>query len=355
MDVIALAQAREQAYVLVFYIRNGKLLGRENFILAGTQDEEPSQIMTSFVQQFYSSAPYIPERILLQHPLEGMPLIQKWLGSRKKAKVELQVPRRGVRKELVDMVAENAHQGLEQFRAKLLTEPDALASALEEVQEKLSLPHLPQRVECYDISDIQGTSAVGSMVVFEKGLPKKSHYRRFRIKSVVGANDYAMLQEVLRRRFKRGISKSREDTWAIIPDLVLIDGGKGQLSAALEAMKESGVDSIPCASIAKEKEAIFLPQVAEPIILPPYSPALYFLQRVRDEAHRFALGYYHKVRRRESFASTLDSIPGVGVKRKRALLRKFGSVKGVRQATVEELIAVKGMTRPVAERVKKYL
>ena len=353
MDVIALEQAREQAYVLVFFIRNGKLLGRENFILEGTRDEEPSQIMTSFVQQFYNSAPYIPKRILLQHPLEGMPLTQKWLASKKQARVELQVPRRGVRKDLVDMVAENAHLGLEQFRAKLLTEPDTLASALEEVQRELSLYRLPQRVECYDVSDIQGTSAVGSRVVFEKGLPKKSHYRRFRIKSVVGANDYAMLQEVLRRRFKRGTSESQKGTWAIIPDLVLIDGGKGHLSAALEVMKEAGVDSIPCASIAKENEAIFLPQAAEPIMLPPHSTALYFLQRVRDEAHRFAIGYYHKVHRRESFASTLDSIPGVGAKRKRALLRKFGSVKGVRQATVDELTEIKGISRSVAEVVKE--
>lgn len=355
MDVIAIARAKEQACVLVFYIRNGKLLGRENFILTGTQDEEPSQIITSFVQQFYNSAPYIPERILLQYPVEEMSLIQRWLQSRRRAKVVLWVPRRGLRKKLVDMVAENACQSLEQLRAKSLAEPDALATALEEVQEKLSLPHLPQRVECYDISDIQGTSAVGSMVVFEKGLPKKSLYRRFRIRSVVGADDYAMLQEVLRRRFKRGRSKSSEDAWATVPDLVLIDGGKGQLNAALEAMRESGVDSIPCASIAKEKEVIFIPRATEPIIFPPYSPALYFLQRVRDEAHRFALDYYHRVRRRESLASAFDSIPGVGVERKRALLRKFGSVKGVRKATIEELIAVKGMTRPVAERIKNYL
>ncbi|MFC1926034.1 excinuclease ABC subunit UvrC, partial [Chloroflexota bacterium] len=355
MDVIAMARARDQTYVLVFYIRNGKLLGRENFILAGTQDEEASQIMTSFVQQFYNSTPYVPEQILLQYPVEGMSLIQRWLASRRKARVELRVPRRGIKKEMVDMVAENARQSLEQFRTKSLTEPDVLATALEEVQEKLFLPYLPQRVECYDISNIQGTSAVGSMVVFEKGLPKKSHYRRFRIKSVEGADDYAMLREVLKRRFKRGLSKSREETWAIIPDLVIIDGGKGQLGAALEAMRESGVESISCASIAKEKEAIFLPQMAEPIMLPAGSPALHFLQRVRDEAHRFALGYHHKVRHRESFASMFDSIPGVGVQRKRALLRRFGSVNGVRQATLEELIAVKGMTRPVAERVKNYL
>lgn len=355
MDVIAFAQAREQAYVLVFLIRNGKLLGRENFILAGTQDEEPSQIMTSFVQQFYNSAPYIPKQILLQHPLEGMPLIAEWLGSKRGAKVELRVPHRGVKKRLVDMVAENARQGLEQLKIKLLAEPDALAAALEELQKELPLSCPPQRVECYDISDIQGTSAVGSMVVFERGQPKKSHYRRFRIKSVAGANDYAMIQEVLRRRFKKGISEPRESAWAITPDLILIDGGRGHLSAALEVMKEAGVDFIPCASIAKENEAIFLPQVDEPIMLPRHSAALYFLQRVRDEAHRFALGYYHKVRQRESFASPLDTIPGVGAKRKRALLKRFGSLRGVKQATLEELASVKGMTRSVAGRVKEYL
>ncbi len=355
MDVIAFAQAREQAYVLVFFIRNGKLLGREHFILAGTQDEEPSQIMTSFVQQFYNSAPYIPGQILLQHSLEGMSLIAAWLKSKKGAKVELRVPHRGVKKGLVDMVAENARQGLEQLRIKLLAEPDALAAALEELQKELSLSCPPQRVECYDVSDIQGTSAAGSMVVFERGQPKKSHYRRFRIKSVAGANDYAMIQEVLRRRFKKGTSEPRESAWAVTPDLVLIDGGKGHLSAALEVMREVELDFIPCASIAKENEVIFLPQVDEPIMLPRHSAALYFLQRVRDEAHRFALGYYHKVHQRESFASPLDTILGVGAKRKRALLKRFGSLRGVKQATLEELASVRGMTRSVAERVKEYL
>ena len=353
MDVIALAQTREQAYVLVFFIRNGKLIGRENFILQGARDEEPNRIITSFVQQFYSSALYIPERILLQYPLEEMTLTRKWLEEKKQSKVELQVPRRGLRKELVDMVAENARLGMEQFRAKLLNEPDALAGALEGVKRELFLHHLPRLVECYDISDIQGTSAVGSMVVFEDGLPKKSHYRRFKIRSVAGANDYAMLQEVLRRRFKRVKSELQKGTWAIVPDLVLIDGGKGHLNAALEVMNEAGVDSIPCASIAKENEAIFLPYETEPIMLPPHSSALYFLQRVRDEAHRFAVGYYHKVHSRKSFASALDSIPGVGAKRKQALLKKFGSVKGVRQASIEELAATKGMSRSVAEAVKE--
>jgi len=355
MDVIAFARASEQAYALVFFIRNGKLLGRERFILEGTRDEEPSQIMTSFVQQLYNSATYIPKKITLQHPVKEMPLIEKWLENKKQSKVQLQVPRRGVRKALVDMVAENARQGLEHFRIKLLAEPSTLTTALEELQRELNLPRLPQRIECYDISDIQGTSAVGSMVIFEKGLPNKSHYRRFRINSVVGANDYAMIQEMLRRRFKNMTSKSKNDTWSIIPDLLLIDGGKGQLSSALEVIREAGIDSVPCASIAKEKEEIFLPQATEPVILPPYSTALYLIQRIRDEAHRFALGYHHKVHRRESLASALDSVPGVGPKRKRALLQKFGSVKGVRQATVEELATVKGMSRSMAERVKEYL
>lgn len=356
MDVIAMAREGDQVYVLVFYVRNGKLLGRENFVLTGAQDEDPSEIMTSFVQQFYNSAPFIPERILLQYPVEGMSLIQRWLGGRKGSKVVLKVPRRGTGKQMVDMVAENALQSLEQIRMKSLAESGALAHALKEMQVKLFMPRLPQRVECYDISNIQGTSAVGSMVVFENGLPRKSHYRRFSIKSVEGADDYAMLREVLRRRFKRVAGKSQgEDPWAIIPDLVLIDGGKGQLSAALEAMRESGVDTVSCASIAKEREAIFLPQLVEPVILPADSAALYLLQRVRDEAHRFALGYYHKVSHRKSMVSALDYIPGVGAERRKSLLRKFGSVKGVRQATLEELVAVKGMTRPVAEKIKKYL
>ena len=213
---------------------------------------------------------------------------------------------------------------------------------------------LPQRMECYDISDIRGTSAVGSMAVFERGLPRKSHYRRFRIRTVASADDYAMIQEVLRRRFKRETAELEESAWAI-PDLVLIDGGRGHLNAALAVMQELGVDSISCASIAKENEEIFLPRVPAPVILPANSAALYLLQRIRDEAHRFALGYFQTVRKRDTLASALDSVPGIGVKRKRVLLKKFGSVRGIKQASVEELATAKGMTRAAAERVKEYL
>lgn len=357
-DAVAFAQAGDQAYVLVFFIRQGKLIGREYFILAGTRDEEPSHIMTSFVQQFYSTASYIPKRILLQHPLEDMPLMAEWLGGSKggkRSKVEFRVPQRGSAKGLIDMVAENARQGLEQLRIRSLAAPDVLKDALEELRKVLLLPALPQRVEGYDISNIQGTSSVGSMVVFEAGLPKKSLYRLFKIRSVAGANDYAMLQEVLRRRFRRVLSESREGTWAVMPDLVIVDGGRGQLNAALDVMQDMGVGSIPCAGIAKEDEAIFLPQLADPIMLPRNSLALYFVQRVRDEAHRFAIGYHHKVHRKSSFASALDGIPGIGAKRKRALLRRFGSVKRIREATVDEVASVESMTRSLAAKLKAHI
>jgi excinuclease ABC subunit C len=354
-DVIGFAQAGDQAYVLVFFIRQGKLIGREHFILTGTRDEESSQIVTSFVQQFYVSASHIPRRILLEHPVDGMPLVEAWLAGRKGKKVQLRVPRRGSGKGLVDMVAENARLGLEQARVKSLAAPDALAEALGELQRVLSLPALPERVEGYDVSNIQGTSAVGSMVVFEAGLPRKSRYRLFRIKSVAGANDYAMLQEVLRRRFRRVPRESREGGWGTLPDLVLIDGGRGQLNAALEVMEETGVGPIPCIGIAKENEALFVPGLSQPIMLPRQSAALQFVQRVRDEAHRFAVGYYHRVHRRGAFSSSLDGIPGVGAKRRRALLKKFGSVKRIREATLDELAAVEGMNRLVARKVKEHV
>jgi len=254
------------------------------------------------------------------------------------------------------MVAENARQGLEQMMIKWLADPATTADALEDLRHELHLPQAPKRVECYDVSDIRGTSAVGSMVVFQDGQPKPSHYRRFRIKRVEGADDYAMIQEVLRRRFKRAEGfKEGESAWAIVPDLVLIDGGRGHLNAALDAMKEVGAGFIPVAALAKEKEELFRPDIAAPIVLPRTSPALYLVQRIRDEAHRFALGYHQRVRRAESMTSALDNVPGIGPKRKRALLKKFGSVKSIKEAPLDDLAAVSGMTRSLAERVKDYL
>lgn len=354
-DVIAFATDRDEAYVQVFFIRGGKLIGRESFVLKGTRSEEPPQIMTSFIKQFYSSNPYIPLLILLQHPVEDMAVIKDWLRSKKGGKVNLEVPRRGNKKQLVDIVAENAQQGLEQLKIKQLAAPKALAAALAEVKRGLCLSRVPSRMEGYDISNIGGVAAVGSMVVFEEGRPKLAHYRRFKIKTASGINDYAMLSEVLKRRFKRSSDASAAEGWATLPDLILVDGGRGQLNAALSAMGECGVSAVPVASLAKENEEIFIPQQAEPIILPRNSPGLQLLQRLRDEAHRFALDYHKKVRKRETFASVLDTIPGIGPRRKRALLKQFGSVQGIREASEEELAVTTGMTQQLAKRVKEYL
>jgi len=358
-DVIAFASDKDQACVQVFLIRNGKLIGRESFILQGTSSEEPKQIMSSFIKQFYSSASYIPPILLLQHLIEDKTIIENWLRSKRGAKVHLQVPYRGNKKQLVRIVAENAEQGLQQLNVKHPATPSDLTAALADIERELHLPRLPSRIECYDISDIQGMAAVGSMVVFEQGKPKSSNYRRFRIKAVSGANDYAMLQEVLRRRFKRSTPESSDASypsiWTALPDLVLIDGGKGQLNSTLSVMQEVGAGAIPVASLAKENEEVFIPQQPEAISLPSSSPGLQLLQRLRDEAHRFALGYHRKIRQKETFTSALDTIPGIGPHRKRALLRQFGSIQAIRKASTEELAAVKGMTRSSAQKMKEYL
>jgi len=356
-DVIAFASDKDQAYVQVFFIRSSSLIGRESFMLQGTRSEEPEQIMSSFLKQFYDSAPYIPPLLLLQHPAEDITIIENWLQSKRGAKVHIQVPRRGNKRQLVKIVAANAQQGLEQLKIKQLAAPAALADALDEIKEELHLTHPPLRMEGYDISDIQGTAAVGSMVVFDRGKPKPSHYRRFRIKTVPRADDYAMLQEVLKRRFKRSLERnaSAPDTWAAIPDLILIDGGRGQLNIALSAMREVGAESVPVASLAKENEEIFIPQKTKPIILPGSSHGLQLLQRLRNEAHRFALDYHQRIRKRETFASTLDAIPGIGPGRKRALLKQFGSVRAIREAPLEKLIVTENMSLSLAKRVKELL
>jgi len=348
-DVIAFATDKDQACVQVFFVRGGKLIGRESFVLQGTRSEEPEQIMASFIKQFYGSASYIPPLLLLQHPVADKPIIEEWLQSRKGAKVRIQVPYQGHKKQLVQIVAENAEQARQQLEIKQQSSPATLKRALEEIARELHLSRLPARIEGYDISNIQGTAAVGSMVVFEKGKPKPAHYRRFKIKTVSGADDYAMLREVLGRRFKRvgprNDNASTESTWAVLPDLVLVDGGKGQLSAVLSVMQEAGAEFIPAASLAKENEEVFLPQQAKAIALPRSSPGLQLLQRIRDEAHRFALSYHRRIRTRNTFASSLDTIPGIGPKRKRALLKRFGSVQAIREASTEELAAASGMNR----------
>lgn len=357
-DVIAFALSQDLAYVQVFFIRQGKLLGRDPFILEGVQDEAPDRVMASFIQLFYAAASYIPPLLLLEHAPADSELMQQWLRYQRQRAVSFVVPRRGPKRELVEMVAENARVGLEQYRIKKLSVPGARGAAMQALQDALKLPKSPQRMEGYDISNIQGDFAVGSMVVFEEGKPKTSDYRRFRIRTVEGANDYAMLQEVLRRRLRRAAATSEANggdgqSWAPLPDLLLVDGGKGQLNAVLEVVREAGLD-VPVASLAKENEEVYVPLQSEPIVLPRNSPALFLLQQLRDEAHRFAITYHRKVRSRSEVKSALDSVPGIGPRRKRALLQKFGSVKGIREAPVEEVAAVVG-GRTLAELVKSYI
>ena len=351
-DVIALAQTRDLAYIEIFFIRNNKLNGRDYALLDGIRDEEPSQIVTSFVKQYYSSASSIPPLLLLQYPVDEPEIITQWLSNQRGATVELRVPSRGLKRQLLNIVEENARQGLALYQAKQSKMIES-ALVLEELKDRLGLSHMPLRIEGYDISNIRGNQAVGSMAVFSKGLPKRAHYRRFRIKSVSGIDDYAMIQEVLKRRFKRSLST--DDNWSVTPDLILLDGGKGHLNAALEVLRELGMDSIPAAALAKENEEVFVPGRSESLNIPRTSAALHLLQRIRDEAHRFAIGYHHKLRQKESMASALDSVPGIGPKRKKALIRKFGSVRSVKEASLDELSQVPGITAKVAEKIREYL
>jgi excinuclease ABC subunit C len=289
---------------------------------------------------------------LLQHVVEDLDVIEAWLGSERRGVVKLLAPKRGARRQLIEVVAENARQGVQLLQMKQDRDAAVTGTALLELKELMSLPSIPSRIEGYDISNIQGALATGSMVVFEDGAPRPSLYRRFRIKTVVGANDYAMLGEVLRRRFAR--ARTGESTWSVLPGLILIDGGKGQLSAALLAMKESGF-WLPVAGLAKEHEEVFLPGAVKPLSFPPASPARRLLQRVRDEAHRFALGYHVNLRQRQSIASVLDSVPGIGAKRRKALIRRFGSLRGVKAATLAELRQVPGINPDLAATIKDYL
>ena len=356
-DAIALAQDGDQALAQVFLVRGGKLIGRESFVLQGTLDEQPGQVMTDFVLQFYGSSPYVPRLLLLQHPVSDAAIMVSWLRQKRHGMVGIEVPKRGPKKKLIDTAMENAKQGLEQLRIKKLATAKDLRPALAEIQTELGLQTLPNRIEGYDISNIQGTSAVGSMVVMEGGRPKPAHYRRFRIKTIPGADDFAMMQEVLGRRFRRSHSsaESADQSWQNVPDLILIDGGRGQLNAVVSALQQLGLEKLPAAGLAKEKEEIFVPDRPEPIRLPGNSAGRLLLQHLRDEAHRFALGYHLKVRHRAAMTSALDVIPGIGPKRKRMLLRKFGSVRGIKEASVEDLISVGGINAALAAKVKEYL
>jgi excinuclease ABC subunit C len=364
-DVIAMARADGEACVQIFFIRGGKLIGREYFILEGTEETTNTEVMEQFVKQFYTEAANVPQQVMLPEEIEEAKIIGQWLRSRRGGeKVELFVPREGQPQELVQMAAENASETLSALRAQWQADTHKQEQALAELQEALKLSEPPNRIECYDISNTQGTATVGSMVVFEQGVPSKKLYRRFNVKSVPGApDDFASMEEVLTRRFRRWQAAqeavadpgSKPDaSFSFLPDLVIIDGGKGQLSRVIKVLDQFELsDKVPVVGLAKREEEIFFPNKSKPTMLPRHSQGLYLVQRIRDEAHRFAITAHRNRRSKLGLASQLDSIPGIGPTRRKALLKHFGSIDKIKGASIEELKTV--VPANAAEAIKAHL
>ncbi len=397
-DVIAFAREDGSAVVQVLFVRGGKLINAETFPLQGTEGESDTALLTSFITQFYDSAPNIPPNLLLADHVDEPMIIAAWLKQKAGQHVELAVPRRGEKKQLVELASNNARTKLEELRQQWLNSEQRAVAGLAELRDLLELPDMPQRIECYDISNTQGQNSVASMVVFERGEPKPSAYRRFKIKTVAGANDVASIGEVITRRFKRaaealsteepddvgaglaspdldqadnvGARQASPDLppdkrqasiekWADLPDLLLIDGGRGQLNAAVVVLKSLGFEQIPVVGVAKGPDRnrfdLVRPDQPQVIVLDRTSKAINLVQRIDEEAHRFAITYHRKLRGKALLASPLEEIAGIGPKRKKALLKAFGGMDALRKASVEELAAVPGMTRKAAEELKTML
>jgi excinuclease ABC subunit C len=358
LDVLGYARSGKEAAVQLFAIRDGKTLNRDIFLLenvAGGTDEEA---LTSFVKQYYARAGSVPPRVLVPFGLAEAAELEEFLGARAGRGVAINVPQRGEGRKLMALAGRNAAELLEREQARWLADQGKTERALAELADALVLAAPPTRIECYDISTIGGTNSVGSMVVFEDGQPRTGEYRRFRIKAVEGQDDFASHQEVLRRRFRRALDAQEGGAERLrwrMPDLVIIDGGKGQVSAAREVLDELGLHDMPLAGLAKEREELFLPGHSEPVVLPPTSGALYMLQRLRDEAHRFAITYHRQMRAKAATRSVLDDLPGVGPARKRALLRVFGSSRALKGAAVEQIAAVPGIGSALAARIREHL
>jgi excinuclease ABC subunit C len=351
-DVLAMARSDGEACVQVFFIRSGKLIGREYFVLEGTEDEADTEIMTQFVKQFYTEAAAIPRQILLPQEIEEARIIGQWLRSSRGANhIEFLVPREGQPQQLVEMAAENASETLAALRAQWQADTHKQEQALAELQNALRTPFPPNRIECYDVSNTQGTAIVGAMVVFEQGVASKRLYRRFNIESVVGApDDFASMEEMLTRRFRRWQSAQEaaeqpgfkvDPSFGFLPDLVIIDGGKGQLGRVIGVLERFGLNGkVPVVGLAKQREEVFFPHRAESLMLPRHSPALYLIQRIRDEAHRFGITAHRQKRTKLGLASQLDAIQGIGPARRKALLSHFGSIERIKAASLEELRTV---------------
>lgn len=352
-DVLAYAADEQRALVQMFFIRGGKLIGQQHFFLDGATEEDQRDALQEFLKQYYDRAQDVPNEIILPASIEEARVIEQWLRQKKGKHVVLHAPQRGSKKKLLEMALTNAELALQQARQQWLHKKAQQEAVLVALQQALGLETLPRRIEAYDISNMQGFAPVGVMVVMKEGKPSKSDYRRFSIKYLPETpNDFAMMKEVVSRRLQE--AQKGNPKFTELPNLMLIDGGKGQLNAALEAMQEVGL-RVPAIGLAKRFEEIHLPGRSEPMILPKDSPALHLLQAIRDEAHRFAVEYHRKLRIKRSTSSVLDEIAGVGPKRKQALLKRFGSVKRLKEASVEEIAGVPSITRPLAEVIYTFL
>jgi len=355
MDLVAGAHGQGVSCMEVFFVRAGKLVGQEHFIVEGTEGRSPDEILASFVAQYYATAPNVPKELMLEAAVPDRRALCDALSLRRGNRVRVLVPRRGQRADFMETVRRNAEQHLKEFLTTSAVARERSSVALEELAAALALPAVPTRIECYDISHVSGTNVVGSMVVFEEGKPSKSDYRRFKIQGVEVNDDPANMAQMLRRRL-RYISPDvevggKDKKFAKRPNLLLIDGGRAQLDAALRVLAELDLVAVPVAALAKQFEELYLPGEDEPVLLPRNSPALHLVQRIRDEAHRFAVAYHRKLRGKAQVVSGLDGVPGVGPARKRALVRAFGSAAAVKRASAAELAAVPGISPALAESI----
>lgn len=346
-DAIGMARSALGTCVQVFFIRSGKMVVRDHFIISGSEHEDDEAVLTAFIKQYYSQAGFIPREVLLPIVLAEQPLLGEWLSQQKGGRVQVETPKRGTKKDIVEMAAGNAATVLEEQASRIQAHTDQTAGAVAELGSYLDMDNLPERIECFDISHIQGAETVASMVVFEGGMPKKEDYRRYKLKTVEGKpDDFKSMQEVVGRRYR--------EAQGVLPDLIIIDGGKGQLNAALEIIRSNGLTEVMVVGLAKEFEHVFKEGESEPLILPRHSQSLYLIQRIRDEAHRFAISYHRKLRTKRNMVSVLDHVPGIGAKRRKALWDAFGSLNKIKGASVEEMAALPGMNFVAAQAVYDF-
>jgi excinuclease ABC subunit C len=358
-DIIAVVKDERGAAIQMLYVRNGKLIGQRQFMLDGASDSAPSEAIQEFVKQYYADSPEVPREILLPVEIEERKIVQQWLRQKKGSSVTVGVPQAGEKMRLVDLAASNAEQALATFALEIERKEEFTSLAMTELQEALDLVNMPYRIEGYDISNIQGTAPVGSMVVVENAEAAKGEYRRFKIRyHPESPDDFAMMNEVLTRRLKALVEDDEKFNKA--PDLIMIDGGKGQLGAALKARDKLGFE-IPMVGLAKKQELLYIPIAIngeyefKEIELPLASPGLMMLRKLRDEAHRFAISYHRKLRDKRFAASPLEEVPGIGPRKRRLLLRTFGSLEAIRNSNLVELASVPTMTQTLAKRILDHL